>query len=36
MENLLRLGYAIRLVEEVAGEQPARKDDLAGYTDEPT
>ena len=29
IENLLRLGYAIRLVDEVAGEQPARKDDLA-------
>lgn len=28
LENLLRLGYAIRLVDEVAGEQPGRKDEL--------
>jgi len=28
LENLLRLGYAIRLIDEVAGEQPIRKDGL--------
>jgi hypothetical protein len=28
LENLLRLGYAIRVVDEVAGEQPATKDGL--------
>lgn len=33
LENLLRLGYAIRLVDEVAGEQPARKNGLALETD---
>lgn len=28
LENVLRLGYAIRLVDEIAGEQPMRKDQL--------
>ena len=30
IENLLRLGYAVRLIDEVAGEQPAPKNGGAG------
>ncbi|MGH2798688.1 MAG: hypothetical protein ACRDM0_13675 [Thermoleophilaceae bacterium] len=29
VENLLRLGYAVRLIDEIAGEQPAPKSDGA-------
>lgn len=35
VENLVRLGYAIRLVDELAGEQPGRKDDLTRDTPGP-
>lgn len=30
IENLLRLGYAVRLIDEIAGEQPALKNGGAG------
>lgn len=33
IENLLRLGYAIRIVDEIAGEHPVTRNDLAEQND---